>query len=211
MIMPLSEIDPTLKIGPCHQPGCTNDSKRRVKGWCGMHWMRLKKGAPAMDAPARKYYLPYTSSRVCEVEECSRLVKARRLCDRHYTEAHRSNSLDLYTKVICPVDGNDAQRSGVCSRHYEVHRAYGWKGITALMVYAAEGCAICGNKERQPHIDHDHSCCGPVGGKNLLRRTCGKCVRDALCSQCNVGIGYFSESVEKMHQAIAYLQKWEVK
>jgi len=211
MIMPLAKVDPLLNLSPCRQPNCENDSKRRVQGWCAMHWTRLQKGSPAMDAPSRNYYVPYNSARICKVEECSRLVQTKGFCGRHYAAARKANLLDQSETTVCPLDGNEANRSGVCDRHYDVHRSFGWKGVTALLVYSAEGCAICGNKERRPHIDHDHLCCGPTIGKGAKRRTCGKCVRAALCSQCNVGIGYFSESVEKMHQAIAYLQKWEVK
>ena len=211
MIMPLSKIDPLLRVGPCRQSGCDNKSKRRVQGWCAMHWMRLKKGSPAMDAPARKYWVPYSSSRVCKADDCSRLVKNRRYCERHYTALRRTNSNLEQDINVCPLDGELANRSGVCDRHYDIHRSFGWKGVTALLVYSAEGCAICGNKERRPHIDHNHLCCGPTIGKGAKRRTCGNCVRGALCSQCNVGIGYFSESVQNMHKAIAYLQKWEGK
>ena len=211
MIMPLAKVDPLLNLKPCLQPNCTNAARRRIHGWCGMHWMRMKKGSPAMDAPARKYHVPYTSSRICQEEQCGRLVQTRGYCGRHYNAARKFNSLNQAETVVCPLDGEAANRSGVCDRHYDIHRSFGWKGIAALMLYATDGCSICGDKERRPHIDHDHSCCGPTIGKGATRRTCGQCVRGALCSQCNVGIGYFNDSVDKMQKAIAYLQKWEVK
>jgi hypothetical protein len=211
MIMPLAKVDPLLNLAPCRQPNCNNNSKRRVQGWCAMHWMRLQKGSPAMDAPSRNYWVPYVSSRICKTDGCDRLVQNSGYCGRHYKALRKSGSLEPAENKVCALDGQDANRSGVCNRHYDIFRSFGWKGITALLVYSVEGCAICGNKDRQPHIDHNHLCCGPTTGKGAKRRTCGKCIRAALCSQCNVGIGYFSESVEKMHQAIAYLQKWEVK
>lgn len=63
-------------------------------------------------------------------------------------------------------------------------------------------CAVCGVSERDSgrtlHVDHDHACCP---GK----RSCGKCVRGLLCHNCNIGLGAFGDSVEKMQAAIAYL------
>lgn len=49
------------------------------------------------------------------------------------------------------------------------------------------GCAICGSK-KNPHIDHDHTCCSPVGSNPT---SCGKCVRGLLCGTHNQLIGYY--------------------
>ncbi len=59
-------------------------------------------------------------------------------------------------------------------------------------------CACCGKPEsdfkRQLHVDHDH-----VTG----------IVRGLLCTQCNPGIGYFQESIERLEMAIRYLKKFK--
>jgi hypothetical protein len=59
-------------------------------------------------------------------------------------------------------------------------------------------CACCGQCEasfkRQLHVDHDHET--------------GK-VRGLLCTQCNPGIGYFQDSVERLEKAVAYLKKFK--
>lgn len=61
-------------------------------------------------------------------------------------------------------------------------------------------CAICGKSE-ELFIDHNHSCCpGEI--------TCGKCVRALLCRNCNAGIGYFEDEIEKLESAILYLKKY---
>ena len=59
-------------------------------------------------------------------------------------------------------------------------------------------CACCGIPEsdfkRQLHVDHDHET--------------GK-VRGLLCTQCNPGIGYFQDSIERLEMAIKYLKKFK--
>ena len=59
-------------------------------------------------------------------------------------------------------------------------------------------CACCGidqsNFKRNLHVDHDHNT--------------GQ-IRGLLCTQCNPGIGYFQDSVERLQQAIAYLNKFK--
>lgn len=65
-------------------------------------------------------------------------------------------------------------------------------------------CAICKiSKEdygKYFSVDHDHSCCP---GK----KSCGKCVRDLLCSKCNVGIGNFDDDSDLLLEASNYLLK----
>src|SRR5438270_3801968 len=64
-------------------------------------------------------------------------------------------------------------------------------------------CAICGRMEEecgQFAIDHLHSCCS---GK----RSCGKCLRKLLCSNCNTAIGLMGEDIDRFYQAIEYLQE----
>ena len=62
--------------------------------------------------------------------------------------------------------------------------------VQALQVLLAAGCAaaIDGGGERcggSLHIDHDHRCCNRSG------RSCGKCVRAALCTNHNLGLGTY--------------------
>lgn len=71
---------------------------------------------------------------------------------------------------------------GLSVEDYETQRA------------AAQHCSICSGEFdiQGPQLDHCH--------------TTGK-VRDWLCARCNRGIGHFDDSVEKLKQAIKYLEK----
>lgn len=65
-------------------------------------------------------------------------------------------------------------------------------------------CAICRSDSPGPNfwsVDHDHACC-PGSDK-----TCGKCIRGILCSQCNHALGNARDSVEILSAMIAYLGK----
>lgn len=88
-------------------------------------------------------------------------------------------------------------------RNYFV-RTYGITDLDIDAMRDAQGgaCAICGTTEMptdkrtgEPYnlaVDHDHET--------------GK-VRALLCPGCNNGLGCFGDDVERLHAAIAYLQK----
>jgi hypothetical protein len=67
-------------------------------------------------------------------------------------------------------------------------------------------CLICGRTEpgsKGWQIDHDHSCCEG-------QKTCGACVRGILCVKCNVGLGYFDDSENRLELAAEYLRSRKV-
>jgi hypothetical protein len=86
----------------------------------------------------------------------------------------------------CEIDDTREMKYGIDRREFD-----------ALMKAQGGRCAICkrpfsGVGAKQTHVDHDH-----VTGR----------VRGLLCYTCNVGIGYFNDSVAMLEHAIAYLKK----
>lgn len=74
---------------------------------------------------------------------------------------------------------------GITHRQYE-----------ELLAAQGGGCAICGSTEpggsgKHFHVDHDHET--------------GE-VRGLLCSDCNTGLGKFSDSTERLGRAALYLE-----
>ena len=62
-------------------------------------------------------------------------------------------------------------------------------------------CAICQEEcktKKGLAIDHDHKCCPS-------NKSCGKCIRGLLCSNCNGAIGMLQEDIVILNRAIAYL------
>jgi hypothetical protein len=96
---------------------------------------------------------------------------------------------------IAKWGGNEAYRRMRMNDHHM--RQY---GITLdekeEMLASQGGCAICGTRvpprTRGWHTDHDH-----VTGK----------VRGILCSNCNLGLGYFQDNPEFLSEAINYLER----
>jgi len=60
------------------------------------------------------------------------------------------------------------------------------------MLDEANGCEACGSTEAYLVVDHCHA-----GGQ----------VRGLLCPQCNVGIGMFADSPERLLAAVDYLRR----
>lgn len=87
-------------------------------------------------------------------------------------------------------------------------RKYGLTEDSFSALIAAQGgvCAICREVPTAGqgdgwHIDHDHACCPG-------QRSCGACVRGALCLDCNIGIARFRDNWVVMALGSEYLRNW---
>ena len=93
---------------------------------------------------------------------------------------------------------NRAQRS----RYHKV--IYGLSKAAKLELFeSSDGlCALC-YEESATTVDHDHSCCPG-------RKSCGKCVRGALCARCNKGLGYIESMGATSDSIVEYLTtEWQ--
>lgn len=96
-------------------------------------------------------------------------------------------------------ENKDTRRAALVAKKYNLDK----KAFLDLLSSQNGKCAICGIPEselpKKLHVDHDHLCCSG-------NESCGKCVRGLLCSKCNMGVGYFNDSIELLMSAISYLQ-----
>jgi hypothetical protein len=105
-----------------------------------------------------------------------------RACQKTYREAH-------------------PDRCRANDRLSRVKRTYGLTS-EAHAELVSKGCSICGGFNSDGthlSIDHDHACCP---GK----KSCGECVRGALCDVHNMALGLFKDNIQHLRGAIAYLQ-----
>ena len=94
------------------------------------------------------------------------------------------------------------------NRNYQeehLSRSYGITCSDKLKMIGDQGgaCAICGTMNhgniQQPsmsgwHVDHDHET---------------NKIRGILCRNCNLGLGYFFDSIPFLRNSIAYLEKFQ--
>lgn len=87
------------------------------------------------------------------------------------------------------------------AKRYGMKRRYGLSPEDAVAMLSSQGgaCACCSAAEPGNGngwvIDHDHA----TGT-----------IRGVLCHGCNVGLGAFKDSEDRLRSAIAYLQMWSV-
>lgn len=69
-----------------------------------------------------------------------------------------------------------------------------------VRAYSIESNGKRGPKKHGAHIDHDPGCCPG-------RKSCGRCIRALLCSQCNTGIRLFRHDPKLLRLAIEYVTR----
>jgi hypothetical protein len=197
-------------FGPCTVEGCT--AKQHARQLCQTHYHRLRTWGTTDDKPAPEL-------KACAVEDCDKPVKARGWCGMHLRRYYKWGTTDPRTasrpdhrrctrcRQNLPLTAfpNTARYCVDCFPHYRqeanakrLSRNSGvQRSATALRAEQQGRCAICGTPEeltpqQRLHLDHDHA-----AGH----------VRGLLCSLCNVGLGQFKDSPERLLAAAAYLKK----
>lgn len=129
-------------------------------------------------------------NRVVSTETDIQCMKCERLLPKDKFKKHKSTLVGY--EHVCRLCGKLFERYKITYQEY-----------TDMWVSQEGICAICPDKielnSKNTHIDHDHSCCNKGN-------SCGKCVRGLLCQRCNLGLGYFRDSIENLLSAAEYLR-----
>ena len=172
----------------CAGPECAK--KVAAKGMCHSHRQQQKRGSPL--SPLR-----VVRSRA---EVVARDANGDKSCNRCLEWMPE----EKFGKHKNTLDGLQATCRECASRDHR-RRFYG-ADLDEILERQGLACAICGASDIGKyswHIDHNHSCCPGS-------RSCGKCVRGALCHLCNLGLGSFRDSSDSLMRAAKYIQSWEI-
>jgi len=100
-------------------------------------------------------------------------------------------------------------RCKACERNNALKRQYGITVDQYDSMLDAQGgvCVICQEPPttKRLAVDHDHACCPMEEHKTV---TCGKCVRQLLCENCNRAIGLLQDNAARIRAAADYIDKW---
>lgn len=131
-------------------------------------------------------------------------------CTAEEITTNRPIAIDKRTGKPVPgprcMSHHRAKRTATKTRNHAryVENTYSIDAALYRAIIEAQGgkCAICqraNGSTKRLAVDHDHSCCdGPT--------SCGKCVRGALCSVCNVFVGRMRDDPEAFVRGAAYLR-----
>lgn len=168
-----------------------------------------------LDKPIAEFVLRHRSCISCEA--LHEAGNKRCTCcgeTKPFSEFHRRPDRKLGYDARCKACRSaDSRRRNADpekqARQRALHLAYRF-GLSVDQyndMLAAQGgvCPIClrspENLTQPFHVDHDHRCC--PGDK-----TCGQCLRDLLCFNCNVALGSIRDSLETAERLVTYLRRY---
>lgn len=203
-------IEPRRQRGvhvDCSADGCS--LLARARGLCSTHWkQRYIYGIQPREIGSWTRQVGE-----CLVDFCSGDAWKAGYCSAHYSQQYLGKELkpvrvrgSVDRDRICVISScirNIEYTNGLCKTHDALCYCYKISSIQLEMMWAG-GCQICGSRVKL-HIDHDHSCCDTR--KTGRKDYCGQCVRGCLCSDCNLGLGFLKDEIDRLIGAIAYLEQ----
>lgn len=82
----------------------------------------------------------------------------------------------------------------------------------AAMLAAQDGkCALCGNPLAYADVNVDHSHLLAAIHDHDPARGCRYCRRSLLCRPCNLALGWFGDSPDRLLQAATYIREWHAR
>jgi hypothetical protein len=182
-------MKPRIQRVPCSFNDCPN-AAYKDRELCYLHDIQDRNGDELTPVGLRG-----TVSKVlCLHPGCKSKPKINGFCGDHVVDTSNQN--------VCGItncgDFKIASRV-MCQRHNTYWRKFNLSPLTYRDMING-GCEICGSRERMA-IDHDHSCCPKAA------QSCGKCVRGALCGNCNNMLGH-AKRTETLRRGADYLDRW---
>ena len=167
-----------------------NKNPVMARGWCQACYYRQRRTGTLEYKPKR---LP----QLCNYLTCDKIAVSKGLCDTHRKRIDRHG--DIYAGR--PDWWGDKERRKTLGKNRKLKSMYGisLEDKNSMELGQKGVCAICAvpNRDRHGapkslHVDHCH--------------TTGK-VRGLLCDGCNRGLGYFSDTPDRLRAAATYLEK----
>lgn len=203
----------------CFKPGC--DKPVETQGLCKQHYSNFHylttKGANK--TRRNRKLTDYDGVRTvpdCTFEGCDNLEFNPGLCAGHYYQGLRGEELrPLHERHDCPVPGCDGSfnvklgKRGVCRSHSDVMWRFSLSRERLIELMEPGVCSTpgCLRTDRLV-LDHDHSCCPPVGG-GTRKVSCGECVRGVLCNGCNTALGLLGEDLKRIAGLRDYIERFQ--
>lgn len=164
---------------PCRFGGCHNFEWTTEPPYCYWHTLQIRRGETLKPVSPQGRGFDRCSEKLCRND-----AFRDGLCRKH-ADLNEAGLEDLGPGLVeCPIRECDKLKRAskvLCPHHNQTATKYGLSPYQYLQ-RINKGCDICGEYFRMS-IDHDHTCCPRAG-------SCGKCVRGALCGNCNNMLGH---------------------